>query len=145
MVLIDLAVRLRLTLLHDDSEVQHEGVGRREIMAPVKMNFFCREGQFFHQLSLAGVLRILSLCHISCDKNVGRSPVLADQKNFIPLLVHADHADCCGKNREPEIPAFLAVGNIPFIFKILFCKGRPALGAVLQFKHTDLPMAFSHL
>ena len=109
------------------------------------MDLLRRERQFLHQLSSAGVLRILSLRNISGDQNVGRSPVLTDQKDLISLLIHADHADCCGKNREPEIPAFLAVGDIPFIFKILFCKKRPALGAILQFKHTYLLMAFSHL
>ena len=133
---IDLPVGMGAVAFDHGRKVQHQGIGRLEIMTAVEVDRNDFQAHFLLYLPDHRVLGILALIDITGDQNVSGSGILFDQQDPGPVLIGHDHADGCIEHRESVIGACIAIGDLSLSFQKSGAQFCSALHTVFHFQHS---------
>ena len=87
--------------------------------------------------------RRLRPADLACSQSIGTLPELPDEEDLVKRLVHNDQADRCPVDREPEFPAFRAVGDHALSHQILLVQPWAAVHAISHL-HAWHPLRIFH-
>ncbi len=130
---VDFCIRSGICIRKDDCEVQHQRVGRDKEMGTVETDRECVHAEFLTDFADSCILGILTLIHVTRDKDAFAAAVLPDEQDSVTGFVGADHADGCVENRKAEFPAGRTERDPPaFACKIFICQDAAALHAAFH-------------